>query len=56
MMFLGGVFVPLATMPEWLQIFARLLPLTYSVEALRASLMGGAWTTAILDLGVLLAF
>lgn len=56
MMFLGGVFVPLTTMPGWLQPFARLLPLTYSVEALHASLFGEAWTTAILDLGVLSAF
>jgi len=56
MMFLGGVFVPLASMPGWLQILARFLPLTYSVEALRAALSGGSWTTAVLDLGALLAF
>jgi ABC-2 type transport system permease protein len=56
MMFLGGVFVPLASMPGWLQIFARLFPLTYSVEALRAALSGGSWATAALDLGALTAF
>ncbi len=56
MMFLGGVFVPVASMPVWLQSIARLLPLTYSVEVLRASLSGGAWSTAVLDLGVLAAF
>jgi len=56
MMFLGGVFVPLASMPVWLQSLARLFPLTYSVEALRAALSGGSWTTAALDLGALTIF
>jgi ABC-type multidrug transport system permease subunit len=56
MMFLGGVFVPLASMPVWLQSFARLFPLTYSVEALRSALSGGAWATVALDLGALAAF
>ncbi len=56
MMFLGGVFVPLASMPAWLQILARMFPLTYSVEALRAALSGGSWSTAALDLGALAAF
>ena len=56
MMFLGGVFVPLDSMPDWLQAFARLFPLTYSVEALRAALFGGSWATAALDLGALAVF
>jgi len=56
MMFLGGVFVPLASIPAWLQVVARLLPLTYSVEALRVALSGGSWATAALDLGALAAF
>jgi len=56
MMFLGGVFVPVTSLPAWLQVLARLLPLTYSVEALRAALSGGSWATAALDLAVLAAF
>jgi ABC-2 type transport system permease protein len=56
MMFLGGVFVPLASMPVWLQVLARLFPLTYSVEALQTALFGGTWATAVLDLGALAAF
>lgn len=56
MMFLGGVFVPLAAMPGWLQILARFLPLTYSVEALRAALSGGSWAAAALDLAALAGF
>ncbi len=56
MMFLGGAFMPLESLPLWLQVVARCLPLTYSVEALRAALTGGSWATAALDLGVLAAF
>jgi ABC-2 type transport system permease protein len=56
MMFLGGVFVPVDSLPAWLQVIARLLPLTYSVEALRAALTGGSWATAALDLVVLTVF
>jgi len=56
MMFLCGVFVPLASMPAWMQILARLLPLTYSVEALRIALLGGSWATALIDLGALVVF
>ncbi len=56
MMFLGGVFVPVASLPLGLQVVARVLPLTYSVEALRAALAGGALTDATLDLLVLAAF
>lgn len=56
MMFLGGVFMPVDSLPFGLQIVARLLPLTYSVEALRAALSGGSLNHAALDLAVLAAF
>jgi ABC-2 type transport system permease protein len=56
MMFLGGVFIPVTSLPVWLQVIARLLPLTYAVEALRASLSGGTWATAAIDLAALIAF
>ena len=56
MMFLGGVFVPLESMPPALQVVARFLPLTYSVEALRVAMSGGRWATAALDLGALAVF
>jgi ABC-2 type transport system permease protein len=56
MMFLGGVFVPVASLPLGLHIVARFLPLTYAVEALDVAVAGGSWVTAILDLGVLAAF
>jgi ABC-2 type transport system permease protein len=56
MMFLGGVFVPVAALPQGLQILARALPLTYTVEALRAALGIGTAEHAILDLSVLAGF
>jgi len=38
--FLSSAFVPLATMPGWLQTIARLNPVTHAVDALRALLAG----------------
>jgi len=40
MIFLCGIFLPLDKMPIVLQYLARLLPLTYSVEALREAMTG----------------
>jgi ABC-type multidrug transport system permease subunit len=48
--------VPLSSMPPALQVVARVLPLTYAVEALRAALIGQASVSAALDLSVLAAF
>jgi ABC-2 type transport system permease protein len=56
MMFLCGVFVPLASMPTWLQVIARFLPLTYSVKAFQIALLAGSWFTASLDLCALVVF
>jgi ABC-2 type transport system permease protein len=56
MMFLGGVFVPVASLPLSLKVVARALPLTYAVEALQVATMGGSLTRAVVDLGVLAAF
>ena len=56
MMFLGGVFVPLAELPGWLQVVARLLPLTYCIEAIDLALNGGSPARAWLDLGVMALF
>jgi ABC-2 type transport system permease protein len=56
MMFLGGVFVPLALLPTWLQVVARFLPLTYAVEALGVAMTGGDPFRALIDLLVLTFF
>jgi ABC-2 type transport system permease protein len=39
MMFLSGSFFPLEMMPDLLQAFARVLPLYYVNEGLRASML-----------------
>jgi len=46
--FLSSAFVPLATMPGWLQAMARLNPVTYAVDALRALLAGGPTARPVL--------
>jgi ABC-2 type transport system permease protein len=50
MVFLCGVFVPLAAMPPALRLVARFLPLTYAVEALRGAIAGATFWTAGADL------
>jgi len=55
MMFLGGVFFPVETMPMPLPYVARALPLTYATEALRASEVGNI-STAFIDAMVLLVY
>jgi ABC-2 type transport system permease protein len=39
---LGGVYYPVEVLPDWLQPFARLFPLTYSLEAMRRAMLTGA--------------
>ena len=56
MAFLAGTFVPLGSMPPWLQAATRVLPLTYSVEALRSAMGGGATSTYMMDMIVLALF
>ncbi|HKZ93381.1 MAG TPA: ABC transporter permease [Candidatus Bathyarchaeia archaeon] len=40
MVFLSGVLIPVATMPNFLQIIAYLLPLTYAVDMLQQAMTG----------------
>jgi len=44
---LGGVFFPVETLPAFLQQVARLLPITYALDGLRATLLGGAGLAAV---------
>jgi ABC-2 type transport system permease protein len=39
---LGGVYYPIAILPGWMQLLARLLPITYALEAMRRALLKGA--------------
>jgi len=56
MMFLAGSFFPVDAMPSFLQAGARLLPLTYINEGLRATMTFGTDATAFIDLLVTLGF
>ncbi len=58
MMFLSGVFVPVAALPAGLVAVASLLPLTYTVDALRHLLLAGAgaYYALWLDLAASAAF
>lgn len=49
MMFLSGTFFELSQMPQFLQTIARVLPLTYVSEGLRAAMIFGQADTAILN-------
>jgi ABC-2 type transport system permease protein len=53
----GGMLFPVSILPDWLQIVARLSPVTYALDAMRASLLGGANVAALWrPLGILLLF
>lgn len=38
---LGGVYYPIAVLPDWVQKFSYLLPITYSLEGMRLALIKG---------------
>jgi ABC transporter DrrB family efflux protein len=49
LVFASGIFVPVETMPGWLQAFAKVNPVTIFVEALRGLLVGGPVVTPLLQ-------
>jgi ABC-2 type transport system permease protein len=38
----GGMLFPVGILPDWLQVIAKLNPMTYALNAMRAALLGGA--------------
>jgi ABC-2 type transport system permease protein len=40
--FVGGIMYPVSVLPGWLQFISHAVPVTYSLEAMRAALLGGA--------------
>jgi len=50
-----GVFYPLATLPHWMRVFARILPPSYVFEGLRGIIAGHTLAFATLLAGVCLA-
>ncbi len=54
---LGGIYFPISVLPEWLQWFSRVLPITYALEAMRLALLKGAgWDELRPNLLVLAGF
>ena len=53
MMFLSGAFWPLESMPEYLQLVAKALPLTYLNDGLRDTMVYANNESALLNLAVL---
>ncbi len=49
LVFASSAFVPVATMPGWLQVFARHQPLSVTVDAVRALSQGGPTTSFVLQ-------
>lgn len=53
----GGMLFPISVLPDWLQLVAKLNPVTYALEAMRDALLGGAgFATVWRPLAVLLVF
>ncbi|MDR3189987.1 MAG: ABC transporter permease [Lactobacillaceae bacterium] len=51
--FLSSAFIPIKTLPNWLQVFANANPVTYVIKAIRAMLDHGVWNN---DAWIVLAF
>lgn len=43
----GGMLFPITVLPDWLQFVARLNPVTYALDAMRAALLAGAGLHAV---------
>jgi ABC-2 type transport system permease protein len=56
MMFLAGTFFPLEQMPQFLQDFAKILPLYYVNEGLRNSMINLDFGKATFNTGIILIF
>lgn len=53
----GGMLFPVSILPDWLQVIARLNPITYALDAMRAALLGSARIQNLLQpLAILLCF
>jgi ABC transporter DrrB family efflux protein len=59
--FLSSAFVPISTMPGWLQAFANNQPVTYVVDTMRSLALGGPitpslWKSAVWLAGIFIVF
>lgn len=55
LLFISNAFVPLEAMPRWMEVAARLNPLTYAIEAMRIPIIDGWDSDILVSLAVLLA-
>lgn len=55
LLFISNAFVPLSALPRWMEITARLNPLTYAIDAMRIPVVEGWDSDILVSLGVLLA-
>jgi ABC-2 type transport system permease protein len=53
LLFMSNAFVPLDVMPGWMEVVARLNPLTYAIETMRTLVLDGWDATILLSLSVL---
>jgi ABC-2 type transport system permease protein len=56
LIFISGIFIPLAEIPGWGKVLAYLSPLTYLVDLFHAGLDGNEALSPFLDIAVLLGF
>ncbi len=53
----GGMMYPISVLPKWLQYVARITPVTYSLQGMRAAILGHASTRELLpSIAALLLF
>jgi ABC-2 type transport system permease protein len=52
--FVSGIFFPVERMPEWMQLIAKVNPLTYAVDGIRYWLTGRSSFNPIIDITLLL--
>ncbi|MGE0601070.1 MAG: ABC transporter permease [Dehalococcoidia bacterium] len=55
LLFISNAFVPVEALPRWMEITARLNPLTYAIEAMRIPVIEGWDADILVSLAVLLA-
>ena len=61
LVFASSLYVPIETMPSWLQVFAKINPVTPMVDAIRALSLGtstssAVWKVLAWDAGIILVF
>ncbi|HET9272580.1 MAG TPA: ABC transporter permease [Vicinamibacterales bacterium] len=56
MIAVSGLFFPIALLPPWLQIVARVMPMTYTVSLLQGVWRGDPLSAHLLDIGAIALF